>query len=141
MVSSLAKKKLAKIFTKANAITPYPNKFKALDVISTSFWVNEPYPNNPFTISSEAIIKPRLAGIENSNDNSKDLFWIFEIFEKFFDWNALERIGSETVPTRWDKTPVEHDVRLDDEVYRQHHPYRYKHQLTWNNQQKCNKCI
>ena len=40
-----------------------------------------------------------IAGIENSNDNSKDLFWIFEIFEKFFDWNAFERIGSETVPT------------------------------------------
>ena len=41
----------------------------AYAVISTSFDEKEPYPNNPFTISSDAIIKPRLAGIESSNDN------------------------------------------------------------------------
>ena len=83
---SLAKKKLDKIFTNAKAITPKPKSIKALDVNSTSFVVNEPYPNSPLIISSDAIIKPMLAGIESSRDNCIDLFWIFETFEKFFDF-------------------------------------------------------
>ena len=65
---------MLKFLLSANAITPNPKNTKALDVILTSFDVKEPYPNNPFTISSEAIIKPRLAGIDNNKDNSIDLF-------------------------------------------------------------------
>ena len=39
------------------------------EVISTSFDEKDPYPNNPFIISSDAIINPKLAGIESSKDN------------------------------------------------------------------------
>ena len=71
-MSSLAKKKLDKIFTRENAIMPYPKNIKALDVIFTSSREKEPYPNNPLTISSEAIINPRLAGTESNKDNCND---------------------------------------------------------------------
>tara|TARA_B100001059_G_scaffold10260_1_gene8347 strand:- start:16 stop:237 length:222 start_codon:yes stop_codon:yes gene_type:complete len=73
-VLSLAKKKLDKIFIKANAGTPYPKNFKAAAVISTSFTEKDPYPNNAFTISFDANINPKLAGIENKSESSKDLF-------------------------------------------------------------------
>ena len=99
LVLSLAKKKLDNILISANAGTPYPKNFKAAAVISTSFIENDPYPNNAFTISFEANINPKLAGIENSNESSKDLFWILEIFFTFFILKALERTGKETVPT------------------------------------------
>ena len=69
LVLSLAKKKLESIFTSANATTPQPKNTKALEVILTSLGEKEPYPNNPFIISSDAIIRPRLAGIENNKDN------------------------------------------------------------------------
>ena len=71
---SLAKKKLAKIFINAKAGTPYPKNFKAVAVFPTSLREKEPYPNNAFTISFDANINPKLAGIENSNESSKDLF-------------------------------------------------------------------
>ena len=96
---SLAKKKLDKIFINAKAGTPYPKNFKAAAVISTSLTEKDPYPNNAFTISLEARINPKLAGIENSSESSKDLFWILEIFSIFFILKALERTGKETVPT------------------------------------------
>ena len=51
---------------------PYPKNIKALDVIFTSSREKEPYPNNPLTISSEAIINPRLAGTESNKDNCND---------------------------------------------------------------------
>ena len=70
----LAKKKFANILISANAITPYPKNTRALDVISTSFILNEPYPNNPLIISFDAMIKPQLAGTENNSDSSIDLF-------------------------------------------------------------------
>ena len=57
-MSSLAKKKLAKIFTNAKAITPYPKNINAFDVSSTSLIEKDPYPKSALTISSEAIIKP-----------------------------------------------------------------------------------
>ena len=96
---SLAKKKLDKIFINANAGTPYPKNFNAAAVIFTSFIVNDPYPNNAFTISSDAKIKPKLAGIEKSSESSKDLLCIVEIFFIFFALKAFERTGKETVPT------------------------------------------
>ena len=65
----LLRKKFDRILTKAKAIIPYPKNIKASDVILTSLEVKEPYPNNPFTISSEAIMRPKLAGIESSSDN------------------------------------------------------------------------
>ena len=99
MVLSLAKKKLDKIFINANAGTPNPKNFKAAEVISTSFIEKDPYPNNAFTISSDAKISPKLAGIENRRESSKDLFWILEILFTFFVLKALERTGKETVPT------------------------------------------
>ena len=71
---SLAKKKLDKIFINAKAGTPYPKNFKAEAVILTSSKVKDPYPNNAFTISFDAKINPKLAGIENSSESSKDLF-------------------------------------------------------------------
>ena len=74
LVLSLAKKKLDKIFTNAKAGTPYPKNFKAAAVISTSLREKDPYPNNAFTISFDANIKPALAGIENKSESSKDLF-------------------------------------------------------------------
>ena len=74
LVLSLAKKKLDKIFINAKAGTPYPKNFKAAAVISTSLTEKDPYPNNAFTISLEARINPKLAGIENSSESSKDLF-------------------------------------------------------------------
>ena len=73
-VLSLAKKKFDRIFINANAGTPYPKNFKARAVISTSFTEKDPYPNNALTISFEANIKPKLAGIENRRESSKDLF-------------------------------------------------------------------
>ena len=99
LVLSLAKKKLDKIFINANAGTPYPKNFKAAAVISTSFKEKDPYPNNAFTISSDANINPKLAGIEKRSESSNDLFWILEIAFKFFILKALERTGKETVPT------------------------------------------
>ena len=47
--------------------------FNALDVSSTSFLEKDPYPNKAFTISSEPKIKPKLAGIDNNKESSKDL--------------------------------------------------------------------
>ena len=96
---SLAKKKLDKILINANAGTPYPKNFNANAVILTSFKEKDPYPNNAFTISFEAKIIPKLAGIENKSESSKDLFWMLEILFIFFILKALERIGKETVPT------------------------------------------
>ena len=96
---SLAKKKLDKIFINANAGTPYPKNFKAAAVISTSFIEKDPYPNNAPTISFDAIINPKHAGIENKSESSKDLFWILEIFFTLFILKAFERTGKETVPT------------------------------------------
>ena len=96
---SLAKKKLDKILINANAGTPYPKNFKAAAVISTSLIEKDPYPNNAFTISFDASIKPKLAGIENRSESSKDLFCISEIFFTFFILKALERTGKDTVPT------------------------------------------
>ena len=61
--------------------------------------MKDPYPNNPFTISSDAIIKPKLAGNENSKDSSMDLFCILETCREFFCLKALESTGNETVPT------------------------------------------
>ena len=71
---SLAKKKLDKILINANAGTPYPKNFKAIAVISTSFWENDPYPNNALTISSDAIIIPKLAGTEIGIDDPTPIF-------------------------------------------------------------------
>ena len=39
------------------------------DIKKTSFKEKDPQPNNPFIISSEAIISPKLAGIDRSKDN------------------------------------------------------------------------
>ena len=61
---SLAKKKFDKILINANAGTPYPKNFNAVAVISTSLREKDPYPNNAFTISLDASINPKLAGIE-----------------------------------------------------------------------------
>ena len=44
-------------------------------------------------------INPKLAGIENKSESSKDLFCIWEIFFTLFFLNAFERTGKETVPT------------------------------------------
>ena len=66
---SLAKKKLDKIFINAKAGTPNPKNFKATAVISTSFTENDPYPNNALTISFDANINPKLAGIENKSES------------------------------------------------------------------------
>ena len=79
MLSLAKKKNLIKIFTSANAKificnTIIQKYIKASDVILTSFCVKEPYPNNPLIISSDAIINPKLAGIDNNKDNSNDLF-------------------------------------------------------------------
>ena len=52
---------------------------------------NEPYPNKLLIISSEAIIKPKLAGIENNNESSNELFCILETLLIFFDLNAFEK--------------------------------------------------
>ena len=65
---SLAKKKFDKILINAKA-TPKPKKLNAREVISTSAEVKEPYPNNPVTISSDAKINPKLAGIDKSKDS------------------------------------------------------------------------
>ena len=73
---SLAKKKFDKIFINANAGTPNPKNFKAAAVISTSFKEKDPYPNKALTISFDAKIRPRLAGIEKRSESSKDLFCI-----------------------------------------------------------------
>ena len=73
-VLSLAKKKLDKTLISANAGTPYPKYFSAAAVNSVSSLENEPYPNRPLIISSEAITKPKLAGIENNNESSNELF-------------------------------------------------------------------
>ena len=96
---SLAKKKFDKIFINAKAGTPYPKYFKAAAVILTSFIEKDPYPNNAFTISFDAKISPKLAGIEKRSESSKDLFCISEIFLIFFILKAFERTGKETVPT------------------------------------------
>ena len=49
-------------------------------------------------ISSEAKIRPRLAGIDKNKDNSIDLFWIFETKINFPFFIALDKTGRETVP-------------------------------------------
>ena len=98
-MSFLAKKKLDKILIKANAGTPKPKNFKAEAVKRALSKVKDPYPNKALTISSEAKIKPMLAGIDNKRDNSIDLLCIFEIKEIFFCLKALDKTGSETVPT------------------------------------------
>ena len=99
MVLSLAKKKFDKILINANAGTPYPKNFKAAAVIWTSLIEKDPYPNNAFTISFDAKINPKLAGIENKSESSKDLFCISEIFFTLLFLNAFDRTGKETVPT------------------------------------------
>ena len=63
------------------------------------FAEKDPYPNKALTISSEAKIKPRLAGIDNNKESSKDLLWIFDNFFIFLFLNAFESAGKETVPT------------------------------------------
>ena len=55
-------------------IADIQKNFKAEDVISTSFGEKDPYPNNSFTISFDANINPKLAGIENRSESSNDLF-------------------------------------------------------------------
>ena len=95
----LQKKKFERIFINANAGTPYPKNFRAFAVISTSLGEKDPYPNNALTISFDAKIRPKLAGIENRSESSKDLFCISEIFFIFFVLKALDRTGRETVPT------------------------------------------
>ena len=74
LVLSLAKKKFDKIFINANAGTPYPKYFNADAVILTSLSEKDPYPNNALIISFDANINPKLAGIENRSESSKDLF-------------------------------------------------------------------
>ena len=69
----LAKKKLDRILIKANAGIPQPKYFKADAVILIFSRVKDPYPNNALTISLEAKIKPKLAGIENKSESSIDL--------------------------------------------------------------------
>ena len=71
-VLSRAKKKFDSILINANAGTPYPKYFNAFAVNFTSSLEKEPYPNKALTISSEARIKPRLAGIDNNKESSKD---------------------------------------------------------------------
>ena len=88
-----------KTLISANAGTPYPKYFSAAAVISVSSLENEPYPNRPLIISSEAITKPKLAGIENNNESSNELFWILETLLIFFDLKAYDSTGNETVPT------------------------------------------
>ena len=51
------------------------------------------------TICSDAKINPKLAGIDNNKDNSKDLFCMLEILFRFFDLKAFDKTGRETVPT------------------------------------------
>ena len=85
--------------TNANAGTPKPKYLRASAVNATSSFEKDPYPNKALTISSHAIINPKLAGTDNNNDNSKDLFCIFEIFFMFFVLKALDNTGKETVPT------------------------------------------
>ena len=77
---SLAKKKFDNILTNAKAGTPYPKYLRASDVNLTSSSEKDPYPNKELTISSEAKINPRLAGIDNNKESSKDLLWIFDNF-------------------------------------------------------------
>ena len=77
---SLAKKKFDKIFINAKAGTPYPKYFKAAAVISTSFIEKDPYPNNAFTISFDAKISPKLAGIEKVKAQKT-----YFVFLKFFN--------------------------------------------------------
>ena len=67
------RKKFDNILTSAKAGTPYPKYFKASAVNLTSSLEKDPYPNKALTISSEAKIKPRLAGIDSNKESSKDL--------------------------------------------------------------------
>ena len=80
---SLAKKKLDRIFINANAGIPYPKNFKAAAVISTSLREKVPYPNNAFTISFEAKIIPKLAGIEKRVKAQKIYFVYLKFFLRF----------------------------------------------------------
>ena len=98
-VLSLAKKKFDKIFTKANATIPKAKNLRASDVILTSCAKKAPYPNNPLTISYDANINPRLAGIDNNKHNSIDLFCMLEAFDKFLVFKYFDKTGNETVPT------------------------------------------
>ena len=65
----LLRKKFDRILIQSKSYNTMSKNIKASDVILTSLEVKEPYPNNPFTISSEAIMRPKLAGIESSSDN------------------------------------------------------------------------
>ena len=79
----LQKKKFDKIFINAKAGTPYPKYFKAAAVISTSFIEKDPYPNNAFTISFDAKISPKLAGIEKEVKAQKTYFVFLNFFNIF----------------------------------------------------------
>ena len=72
---------------------------RASAVNTTSSFEKDPYPNKALTISSEAKINPKLAGTDNNNDNSKDLFCMFVNFFRFFVLKAFDSTGKETVPT------------------------------------------
>ena len=69
---SLAKKNLLKFLLMKRRQLHNQKNIKAFEVISTSFNVKDPYPNNPLIISSDAIIKPILAGIDSNKDNYND---------------------------------------------------------------------
>ena len=61
--------------------------------------MKDPYPNSALTISSEAKINPKLAGIDNNSESSIDRLWILEILEIFFCLKVFYNTGKETVPT------------------------------------------
>ena len=98
MVLFLAKKKLERTLIKANAITPNPKYFNAWAVKKTSFSKKDPYPNNALVICSEAIIKPKQAGIDKSKHNSMDLFCIIIASEIFPAFIFFDNSGRTTVP-------------------------------------------
>ena len=87
-----------KIFINANAGTPYPKNFKAAAVISTSFKRKRSISNNAFTISLDAKINPKLAGIENRVKVQK-IYFVFQKLFNIFHFKSFERTGKETVPT------------------------------------------
>ena len=90
---SLAKKKFDNILTNAKAGTPNPKYLKASAVNLTSSLEKDPYPNKALTISSDAKIKPRLAGIDSNKESSRDLLWIFDSFFMFFFFKCFWKCG------------------------------------------------
>ena len=70
--------------------------FKADAVISTSFLKKIRIQIMHYYFVRRKI-NPKLAGIENRSESSKDLFCISEIFLIFFILKALERTGKETI--------------------------------------------